>query len=92
MPYSKYDDPFRLRKPGRPRLPAAQRKSVTVAVRFTKRQLLKLQAEAEDSGITLAELVRTRSLQKRQDDDSLDGLGSLADLGLRSSRRGFLNL
>jgi len=88
--YSNYINPFRLRKPGRPRLPASRRKTATVVVRFTKRQLLKLQSEAEDQGVTLAELVRQRSLQKRED----DSLGSLDDLGLRSSRhgRGFLNL
>ncbi len=77
MLYPKYINPFRQGKPGRPRLPAAQRRSVAVVVRFTKRQLLGPQSEAEDSGIALAELVRQRSLGERQDDDSLDGLGSL---------------
>jgi len=86
--YSKYTNPFRLGKPGRPRLPAAQRKSVVVVVRLSKRQHAKLQSEAEDQGITLAELIRQRSLGKQED----DSLGSLDDLGFRSSRRGFLNL
>ena len=91
MLYSKDINPFGLGKPGRPRLSAARRKSARVVVRFTKRQFLKLQSEAEDSGITVAELVRQRSLQKRRDDDSLDDLG-FPRLRLSRRGRGFLNL
>ena len=82
---SNYRNPFRQGKPGRPRLAAAQRKSVAVVIRLTKRQHARLQSEAEDREVSVAELVRQKCLGKREDD-------SLADLGLRSSRRGFLNL
>ena len=88
MLYSKYINPFGLRfglgKPGRPRLSASKRKTARVVVRFTKRQLTKLQSEADDADTTLAELVRQRSLQKRKHDS--DGLEFL-DLPRHRSRR-----
>ena len=85
MLYSKYLNPFGLRK-GRPKLSSSQRKTARIVVRFTKRQFNRLKAEADDEGISLGELVRRKTLQKR-DDDSL-GLEFLDRPRRRSSRRG----
>lgn len=54
-----------MARPGRPRLPAHERRSKTYPVRFTPPEWSTLASRAESAGVSMSELIRAAALDRR---------------------------
>lgn len=56
------DDPTAKRRPGRPKKPAADRRTIRIDARFSPNELEALEARAEAAGVATAVFIRMSAL------------------------------